>query len=66
MNNPIFNAYMNQNANGLLQRVNALKQQMQGNPMDHIQRMLNSGQITQAQYNAAVQKAQQLRNLIGR
>ena len=66
MNNPIFNAYMNQNANGLLQRVNALKQQMQGNPRDHIQRMLNSGQITQAQYNAAVQKAQQLRNLIGR
>ncbi len=36
-----------------------------GNPQEKIQQMLNSGQISQQQYDAAVQKANMLRSLFG-
>lgn len=36
-----------------------------GNPQEKIQQMLNSGQISQQQYNAAVQKANMLKSLFG-
>lgn len=35
-------------------------------PNQKIQEMLNSGQITQEQYNQAAAKAQQLRQLLGK
>lgn len=35
-------------------------------PNQKIQELLNSGQVSQEQYNAAVQRAQQLRQLLGR
>ena len=34
-------------------------------PNQKIQELLNSGQVSQEQYNAAVQRAQQLRQLLG-
>lgn len=46
-----------------IQRFNQFKQQFQGDPQQKIQQMLNSGQITQEQYNNAVQQANALRNL---
>ena len=36
-----------------------------GNPKEQIQQLLNSGKITQQQYNEAVQKANMLKTLIG-
>ena len=36
-----------------------------GNPQDQVQQMLNSGKISQQQYNAAVQKANMIKNLFG-
>lgn len=36
-----------------------------GNPQEKIQQMLNSGQISQQQYNAAVQKANMLKSFFG-
>ena len=65
MNNPLFNAYMNQNVNGITQRINQLKNQFGGDPMAHIQRMLNSGRVSQEQYNRAVQQAQQIQQMLG-
>lgn len=47
----------------VIQRFNQFKQQFQGDPQQKIQQMLNSGQITQEQYNNAVQQANALRNL---
>ena len=51
----------------LLQSFNQFRQQFRGNPQQQIQQMLNSGKVTQAQYNNAVQMAQQFqRMLIGK
>lgn len=40
------------------------KNSFRGNPQEEVQRLLNSGKISQAQYNDAVQKAQQLRVML--
>jgi hypothetical protein len=52
--------------NGFMQQLNQLKQQMPGDPMQQIQQMLNSGRVTQQQYNVAVQQAQNIMKLFGR
>lgn len=59
MSNPIYNqiSQNGNNYNGLMQRINQLKKMVNGDPMQQVQMMLNSGKISQAQYNDAVQKA---------
>lgn len=52
--------------NGLLGRLDAFKRQFNGDPREQIQRMLNSGQITQAQYDNAVKMANQLAQMLKR
>lgn len=65
--NPIYQAMMNNipsgNAN-LLRRFQQFKQSFNGNPQQMVQQMLQSGRISQAQYNSAVQMAQQLQGLL--
>ena len=67
MANSVFNLLGNSMSNNpmtaTIQRFNQFKQQFQGDPQQKIQQMLNSGQITQEQYNNAVQQANALRNL---
>ena len=64
MANPLFEQ-MNQNS--LQNRVADLRKQIQQlkstgiDPNAKIQELLNNGSVTQEQYNAAVQKAQQFR-----
>ena len=53
------------NINSLLQQVNYLKKSFNGDPNQYIQQMLNSGRITQEQYNRAVQQTNQLRKSLG-
>ena len=53
-NSPAYNAL------GLLQQFSQFRSNFRGNAQEQIQQMLQSGQITQDQYNMAVQKAQQL------
>ena len=60
MANPLFNQ-MNQNQ--LFRSVEQLKNQLGGDPNKYIQQMLNSGRITQDQYNQAVQRAQELKKM---
>lgn len=48
----------------IIQQFNQFRQNFRGNPQQQIQQMLNSGKVSQAQYNAAVQKAQQLQRLL--
>lgn len=51
----------------LLQQIQQLKRQMGNiNPNQYIQQMLNSGKITQEQYNNAVKQAEQLRGMLGK
>ncbi len=52
--------------NNFMQRFNQFRQNFSGNPQQQIQRMLNSGQITQEQYNRAVQQAQNIMRMLGR
>lgn len=63
MSNPLFNSTPN-NMNGFFQRLNQLKQTFKGDPRQQIQNMLNSGQVTQEQYNRAVQMAQNIQKMM--
>lgn len=54
-----------QSQNNLISRFQKFRQSFSGNPQEQIQRMLNSGQISQEQYNRAVQQAQSLSRLLG-
>lgn len=64
--NPLYNM-MNQNNpyNNFMKQFNEFKKTINGNPQEQIQQLLNSGKITQAQYNAAVQKANMIKNMFG-
>lgn len=53
---------MNINPIQLIQEVNKLKSRG-GDPNQMIQEMLNSGRITQAQYDDAVKRAQQIQQM---
>ncbi len=50
--------------NNIIQQFIQFRNSFKGNPQERIQQMLNSGQITQAQYNAAVQQAQQFQKML--
>jgi len=67
MNNPLFNMIGNQgNPMALLQRFQQFQRSFQGDPQQQVQQLLNSGRVSQDQYNRAVQMAQQLHRMIGR
>lgn len=66
MNSSLFNA-LNRSQNGpmnIVQQFMQFKKNFKGNPQQQIQQMLNSGKVSQAQYNAAVQKAQMLQKML--
>ena len=65
MSNPIFQSVMGNNVAGIRQRIEQLKKMCPGDPNQYIQKLLNSGQVTQSQYNRAVQQAQQIQRLMG-
>jgi hypothetical protein len=46
--------------NNFITRFNQFRQMFSGNPQQQIQQMMNSGRISQEQYNQAVQQANQL------
>ena len=52
-------------SNDLAARLNRFQQSIKGDPQQMVQQMLNSGRITQAQYNSAVQETQQLWRMLG-
>ena len=55
----------NFNINAFFQRLNQLKS-MGGDPNVQIQKLMNSGRITQADYDNAVRQAEQLRKLFNK
>lgn len=64
--NPLYQEQLNNSNNDLISRFNQFKQNFTGNPQQQVQQLLNSGRITQEQYNMAVQKANQLQKLLGK
>jgi len=53
------------NAMTLMQQFIQFKNNFKGNPQEQIQQMLNSGKITQEQYNNAVKQAQEFQKMFG-
>ena len=49
----------------IMQRFNQFRQTFQGDPQQQVQQMLNSGKISQEQYNQAVQTANQIMRMFG-
>lgn len=64
--NPLYQQMNKQNGTkSFEQQFQSFKNNFQGDPKQVIQNMLNSGKVSQAQYNAAVQKANQLARMMG-
>ncbi len=63
MSNPLF-GMMNQQPNNMLQRFQQFQRMFKGDPKEQVQQLLNSGRVTQSQYNQAVQMANQLQRMI--
>lgn len=64
--NPLYNEMGNNNVpNNFMSRFNQFRQNFKGNPQEQVQQMLNSGKVSQEQYNRAVQMAQQFQRMLG-
>ena len=50
--------------NNFMQQFQQFKQRITGDPKDQIQALMNSGRISQSQYNNAYQMAQQMMRMI--
>jgi len=66
MSNPLFQSMMGNSTGNIQQMIEKLKKQYPGDPNQYIQQLLNSGRISQAQYNNAVQRAQQIQRMMGK
>ena len=49
----------------IMQRFQQFQQMFKGDPRQQVQQLLNSGRVSQQQYNNAVQMAQQMQRMIG-
>ena len=66
MSNPLFGMLSGQmQMNPMLQKFNQFRQMFKGDPQQQVQQMLNSGKISQAQYNQAVQMANKVAQMMG-
>lgn len=71
--NPLFQQMASQTTNniinnnglmGLVQQFQQFKQTFTGDPRQQVQQLLNSGRVSQEQYNNAVQMANTLQNVL--
>lgn len=64
--NPIYQAMMAQSnpMSNFMQRFAQFKQTFSGNPQQMVQNLLNSGKVSKAQYDQAVQMAQQMQGML--
>jgi hypothetical protein len=68
MSNPIYNNFNNNQVNPfaqIIQEAKNFKNTFKGSPKDEVQRLLNSGQMSQQQFNQFSQIAQQVLQAMG-
>lgn len=68
MASSMFNMFGNSNANPMQQLMNEarkFKEEFRGDPREEVQKLLNSGQISQEQFDQAWQIAQQVSRMMG-
>lgn len=69
-NNPLFNllgggqSVIPPNMQMMLSQFQQFKNGFRGNPQEQVQQLLNSGKVSQAQYNQAVQMANELQRYL--
>lgn len=67
--NPLYEQIKKQGGNNQMQNMmkqfEQFKKTFSGNPQEQVQQLLNSGKVSQAQYNNAVQMAQKFRKMFG-
>lgn len=61
MANPLFQMI---NQNNIVSQFMEFKKNFSGDPKEQVQMLLNSGRVSQEQYNNAIQMAQQLQQMI--
>lgn len=73
MSNPFFNAMGGGNLPGpignmmnMVQQFNEFRQAFQGDPKQKVQELLNSGQMSQSQFNELQGMARQFQQMMGR
>lgn len=64
MSNPLFDMYGKNNGN-IINQFNQFKNNFRGDPKQQVQQLLNSGKVSQAQYDRAVQMAKAFQNMLG-
>lgn len=57
--NPLYNAMVNSSQNNIFTQFQEFRKNFKGDPKQQVQKLLNSGKISQDQYNRAVQMANQ-------
>lgn len=64
MNSPVFNAMGGQSGGNMIQQFRQFMQQMKGkNPQEEINKLLQSGKVSQQQLNQVQQQAQQVQGV---
>ena len=63
--NPLYQSMMKKSQPDIVRQFNQFRQNFKGNPQEQVQSLLNSGKITQAQYNEAVRKANMIKGMFG-
>lgn len=72
MSNPLFNMFSQKtpgpfgNIQEVRRQFEAFKNSFRGDPQAEVQKLLNSGRVTQEQYNRAVQMAQEFQQILGK
>lgn len=66
MSNPIFNQMQTNPMQQIIQRLQQFRKTITGDPQQQVQQLLNSGRVSQQQYNQAVQMANQIQRMIGK
>lgn len=60
MANPLYNPQQNNPYANIIRQAEEMKKTLQGNPKDIVVQLLNSGRMSQTQFNALSQKANQI------
>ena len=64
--NPLYNEMRtNTIPDNFMSKFQQFRQNFKGNPQEQVQQLLNSGKVSQEQYNRAVQIAQQFQRMFG-
>lgn len=70
MSNPLFNALGNNNVINpfadIIKQIQEFQKNFKGNPRDEVQKLLNSGKMSQETFNQLSQQAHQIMQFIGK